>query len=375
MNELTELYALFLILYLFECLAWVPRRTVGFFKFLGRWRGRLAFRPNASWSVSVVFGKPWPPLSPPWLAEPLPFAMDPSGITLIESDKRRITWEDLAPVSARGHRVESGELLLATVASRAGAAALAGTLEETRTSPVKKRETGLRKFLDARFDLDAPLGRRKEFQSSVRALRVCSNALWLALFGGLGVAVGANNMLVLLASAALSLLLWPLNSIVFYFTVRNLAKTWLPRAHGPDLPKRLVAMLSPISGVRAVDMLAREVWANLDPLTVATVLLSPKDLPAFARPLLVAMRAREHDDLAWWRGETRQRMERMLAKKGVDLATLLAPPRREGDHVETYCPSCLAQYESGRKAGEPCPNETCLDIPLQSFSQDAVRTE
>jgi hypothetical protein len=299
----------------------------------------------------------------------LPFAIDPNGITLIESDRRRITWEDLEPVSARGYRVEQGDLLLATAATRKGAAALAETLEKLRTSPAKKREAGLRKFLDARFDLEAPLDRQKEFHKSVRALRVCSNALWFGLFGGLGLAVFTHSMLVLLVAAALSLLLWPLNSVVFHFTARRLARTWLPRAQGPDLAKRLVAMLSPISGVRAVDMLAREVWANLDPMTVAAALLSPQDLATFARPLLVAVQAREGDDLAWWREETRQRMDRLLCKKNVDMAALSSPPRREGDLVETYCPSCLAQYESGRKAGEPCPNETCQDIPLRAFDE------
>ena len=367
MSELAELYLLFLVLYLLECLVWVPRRAVGFFAFAGRWRGRKAFRPNASWSVSVVFGKPWPPLSPAWLAEPLAFAIDPQGITLIEADKRRLTWEELEPVTVRGNRLESGDLLLATLASRKGATLLAETLEKTRTSPAKKREAGLRKFLDVRFDLNTPVARQKEFQASVRVLRVFSNALWLALFGGLGVAMFTNSTLTLLAAAALSLLLWPMNSVIFYLTVRKLTTTWLPRAQAPDFSKRLVAMLSPISGVRGVDMLAREVWANLDPMTVAAALLSPQDLPRFARPLVVAMQAREDDDLAWWRAETRQRMERVLVQKNIDVAAMLAAPVREGDHVQTYCPSCLAQYESGRKAGEPCPNESCPDIPLCAF--------
>jgi hypothetical protein len=365
LSELAELYVLFLVLYLFECLAWVPRRTVGFFALLGRWRGRAAFRPNAGWSVSVVFGKPWPPLSPPWLAEPLPMAIDPSGITLIESDGRRLAWEELGRVSARGHRVECGERLLATLASRVGASALAETLEKARTLQAKKRENHLRKFLDARFDADAPLDRVKAFRSSVRALRVCSNALWLSLFGGLGVAVFTHSTLVLLAAAALSLLLWPVNSVVFFLTLRKLP--WLPHEHRPELSKRLVALLSPISGVRGVDMLAREVWANLDPMTVATALLSPGDLPRFARPFLVAMHMRENDDLAWWHAESRQRLERVLARKDVDLEAMLAPPARESERAETYCPSCLAQFEAGRRAGELCPNEGCSDVPLRAF--------
>jgi hypothetical protein len=372
LSELAELYLLFLVLYLFECLAWVPRRAVGFFAFAGRWRGRLALRPNASWSIAVVIGKPWPPLSPPWLAEPLPFALDAEGITLIESDMRRLAWEELQPVSARGNRVEGGDVLLATLASRKGASTLAAALEKTRTSPAKKREAGLRRFLDARFDLDAPLVRQKEFQASVRVLRVCSNALWLALFGGLGVAVFTRSMLVLLGAAVLSLLLWPVNSFVFHFTVRKLATTWLPRAQGPDIPKRLVAMLSPISGVRCVDMLAREVWANVDPMAVAAALLSAQELQKFARPFLVAMQAHDGDALTWWRAEIRQRIERVLAQKNINVAAMLAPPAREGDHVETYCPSCLSQYESGRKAGEPCPNESCPDIPLRAFDENGA---
>ncbi len=365
MSELTELYVLFVVLYLFECLAWVPRRTVGFFA-LGRiWRGRSAFRPNAGWSTSVVFGMPWPPLSPPWLAEPLPVAINPSGIALIESDGRRLAWEELGRVSAHGHRVESGELSLATMASRKGASALAEALEKARTLHPKQRETHLRKLLDARFDVAAPLDRLKEFRANVRVLRVCSNALWLSLFGGLGVAVFTRSTLVLLAAAAASLLLWPVSSVVFFLTLRK--SSWLAREHRPDLSKRLVALLSPISGVRGVDMLAREVWANLDPMTVAAALLSSDALPRFARPFLVAMRARENDRLSWWHAETRQRMERVLAHRNVDLEALLAPPARESTRATAYCPSCLAQFETGKGPGESCPNESCSDVPLRAF--------
>jgi hypothetical protein len=170
--------------------------------------------------------------------------------------------------------VESGELLLATLASRTGAAVLAEALEKARTFP---RRSARQAAQIPRCPLRpgrAP-GPAARIPVERSRLRVCSNALWLSLFGGLGVAVFTGSMLVLLAPPALSLLLWPMNSVVFYLTVRKLA-WWLPRAHGPDLSKRLVAMLSPISGVRGVDMLAREVWANLDPMTVAAALLSPR---------------------------------------------------------------------------------------------------
>jgi hypothetical protein len=69
----------------------------------------------------------------------------------------------------------------------------------------------------------------------------------------------------------------------------------------------------------------------------------------------------------------RQRMEQLLAHADIDVAALLAPPPREGKHVATYCPACLAQYEPGRAAGEPCPNEGCPRIPLRAFDDDGPR--
>jgi hypothetical protein len=367
-SELAELYLIFVVLYLFECLAWVPRRAVGFFGLLGRRRARVAFRPNVGWSSSVVVGQPWPPLAPPWFGEPLPFALDPQGITLTEADGGRLAWEALAPIVARDSRVESGEQLSCKLASRHVAKRVAEALEKIRVASPKKRAGELGRFLDARFDVAAARARWQAFARSVRPLRVLSNALWLALFGGLGVAVGTQNMLYLLAAAALTLLLWPVNAFVFTRTLRKQA--WLAKADGPDLSKRLVTVLSPLSAVRAVDVIARELWANLEPLAVATVLLGPRELSSFARPLLVAAEAREGDPLSWWHAELRLRMLHVLAEREIRVEALLAPPIREGTHVTRYCPACLAQYEGGAGSDGTCPNDTCHDIPLRAFASE-----
>jgi hypothetical protein len=122
--------------------------------------------------------------------------------------------------------------------------------------------------------------------------------------------------------------------------------------------------------VRAADALARETWANLDPVTVAAALLSPPALQDFARPRWAAMQPCQDDELAWWHAEIRQRTEQALERRGVDVAALLAPPPREGKHVATYCPACRSQYEPGRAAGEPCPNDACPRIPLRAFDDD-----
>jgi hypothetical protein len=285
-----------------------------------------------------------------------------------EGAGRRLAWEDLAPIVACDARIESGELLSCKLGSRHAAARLAEALEKIRLAPTKKREGELRRFLDARFDVAAASARREAFARSVRVLRVLSNALWLALFGGLGVAVVTQNMLYLLAAAALTLILWPVNAFVFSRTLRK--QTWLPKGQGPELSTRLVTVLSPLSAVRAVDVIARELWANRDPLVVAAVLLKPAELSSFARPLLVAVESRDGEPLAWWRAELRLRMGRVLAERKISVEELLMPPVREGSHVATYCPACLAQYEPGAGALGNCPNDTCHDIPLRAFASD-----
>jgi hypothetical protein len=364
LTDLGELYLVFLVLYLFECLAWVPRRSVGFYTWAGRWRARAAFRPSPGWSLSVVIGKPWPPLAPPWFAEPLPFALDPTGITLVETDQRHIDWDALGPVLARGHRIEADELCLST-GSRNTAAALAAMLENVRASAAGKREAELRKFLDRRYDIELPAVRQQQFAKTVRVVRVLSNALWLSLFGGLGVAVLSRSMAHLLAVAVLSLVLWPANSVAFALYLRKLG--WLPAGDKPDRSKRWVAFLSPISGVRAVDMVAREAWADLEPLAVAAALLAPADLSTFARPLLVATAPHANDVLAWWRAESRRQIERVLKKKTIQVADILAEPPRESARVQTYCPACLAQFADTPEHLQYCPNQRCVEVQLRRF--------
>jgi hypothetical protein len=367
-SELAELYALFLALYLFECVAFVPRGTVGFFALVGRWRAHAAFRPNPSWSFSAVLGKPWPPLTPPWLAQALPFAVDPSGITATGANQRRLAWEELDPFVARAARVESGQRLSYQLASRRAAASLAAMLERIRAASPAQRQAEIRGLLDASFDVDGATTGWRAFARSVLPLRVLSNALWLSLFVGMGLAVLAQDTSFLLVAAVLTLLLWPIQAVVFARTLRK--QTWLARAHWPDLGKRLVAMVSPLSAVRAVDMLARELWANLDPVAVAAVLLAPRDLAALARPRLVAVQPRDADSLGWWRAQVRAQIELVLRRRNLSVDDLLAPPRREGPPAALYCPACLAQYQSAASSDGCCPNQSCHDIRLRAFVAD-----
>jgi hypothetical protein len=241
-------------------------------------------------------------------------------------------------------------------------------LEKVRSLPAPKREAALRMVFDHRYDTAVPVARRQQFARAVRVVRILSNALWLSLFGGLGVAVLSRNMFGLLVAAALTLLLWPANSIALALCLRRL--DWLAAGRRPDASKRWVAFLSPISGVRAADLIARETWADVEPLTVAAALLSTKDLATFARPLLVATEPRSDDALAWWRAENRTRIERILDGKSLRVVDLLAEPARESTHAQRYCPACLAQFSDTSEDLKYCSGERCVEVPLRRFSTE-----
>jgi hypothetical protein len=371
LNELAELYAILVALYAFECCTWVTRRTVGVMAMTGRWWLRRAWRPNPSWSVSLVLGTPWPPLTPPLITEPLPFALGPDGITLWETGGAFVPWDRAGPFRAKGVRLEGAGDGWVTMATRRGAVALAVALESLRQLPGQRRPSAIEKFLDSRFDVAAAGERLRQFQREVRSLRVCANLLWVSVFVGLAAVVAVRAAVLLLPLAVLVFGFSVLNAVVLSRTLRRL--TWLQGALAPDRSKRLAAFLSPISGVRATDLIARELVGDLEPLAVAAALVAPGALAAFARPQLAALRLQQRtpapggeSDQVWWRQQIGKRIERILREKDLDPQTLLSPPARESNQVEAWCPSCLAQYDSGRN-GDLCPS--CESIPLQPYNK------
>ncbi|HEX7596683.1 MAG TPA: hypothetical protein VF518_00620 [Polyangia bacterium] len=369
MSELAELYAIFLALYAFECCTWVPRRSVGVMAMTGRWWLRRAWRPNPGWRVSLVLGTPWPPLTPPFVTEPLPFALGPDGITLWEADGAFVPWGAAGPFRAEGARLEGAGSATITMATRRGAAALAAALEELRQLPAKKRTAAILQLLDSRFDSAEAGDRIAQFKRDVRFLRVCSNLLWVSVFGGLAAVVAVQAAILLLPLAVLVFGFSVLNAVAFARTLRRLS--WLQGKLAPDQSKRLVVYLSPISSVRAADLMARELLGDLDPLAAAGALATPSMLAAFVRPQFAALRLQRRTpapggeaDHDWWRDQVGQRIERMCRQRGLE--ALLAPPPRESKEVEVYCPSCLAQFGLNR-TGDLCPSDGCAEIPLQPY--------
>jgi hypothetical protein len=370
LTELAELYALFAVIYLAECAAWVPRRTIGLLAPLRRWRARRTFTPNAGWTRGAVLGGPLPPLAPPLVAEPLPFLLGPQGFL---GPDGFVPWGEVGRVVADGHRLWIDDQVVATLATRRGAAALAEALVGLGKRSAAERAARLGKLLDARFDAEVPRQRLDVFRREARLLRVMTNLLWATLFLGLPVLIWLPVPLMFVGLGVAVLLAWATAAVVFERTLRR--SQGLPRPLWPDLTKRVVAVSSPLATVRSTDLLARELVGDLDPLAAAAPLLRPQDLGKLARPRLVDLLHREDPELPdearaaaqWSRDQHLARVRKLLRAHDVDADALLAPPRRDRQDLVAWCPGCLAQYEAAAAREGQCLNDACRGIELVVF--------
>ncbi len=248
-------------------------------------------------------------------------------------------------------------------------------MESIRRLGAQKRAGAIERLLDERHDVDAVKARLTTALRELRGLRITANLLWVALFGGLAGVVVAGGVWLLVPLALVVFTFWAAHALMLRRAWRRL--TCLPPELAPDTGKRLVALLSPLAGVRAVDLVMRELLGDLDPMAAAAALVAPPRLATFARPWLATLTVQRRvsppgaqDDLAWWRQQALRRVERVLRTAGVDPQALLAPPARDGDQVQSWCPHCLAQF--ARPAGDLCPGETCPSIVLQGFGAASV---
>lgn len=379
MTELGQLALVFTALYLFECVAWVPRRALFFVPLLGRVRARAVVRPNPGWTVGAALAVPWPPLSPAFVAEPLPVGFGPGGVWLEDDAGPRafLPWPALGPVMAAGERVRAGGAILCVCASKRGAAALADALERARTADGHARAAALASFLDERLRADDLGPRQADFARGTRALRIALSGLWLALFGGLALLLVSRALGLVLPVAGLVGCGWLIGVLAWRRALRRC--TWLRPAHWPDRTRRVVAVASPLSLLRACDLLARELYGDRDPVAVAACLADRATLARLARARLAALVHPANPsapvaaadvppaELAWYRETCAERLENLLATRSLARDELLAIPPRQHDGSVAYCPACHARYPESLAASARCERAACAGVALVRY--------
>jgi hypothetical protein len=379
-SDLAALYIILVLIYAFECAAFVPRRAVGVARRFGRWTVQRALAPSAAWRSGFVLGEPWPPLSSALVAEPLPLVAGPDGISV--EDGEFVPWEKVAQVAAEERRLVINGRTAAPLSTRLGARALAEAFDGLAALPRHERERRLKRWLDARFDDGAIETRLPVMARETRPARIAANVLWAAVFLGLPVLLWTPLAKMFLAVGAVAAAGWIAAAVLFEVALRRSRS--LDRGLRPDLAKRIAAIASPMTTIRACDHFARELAGDLDPLAVAAPLVAAAELGVVGRARLVDLKFRPpgtdvppagQADLAWWKREMLTRIGRTLRAHDVDPDELLAEPARDGADVVGWCPICRQQYRGGAdEAPRACANPACDDAELLAFVQPGSAT-
>ena len=382
MEYLRELFAAVLILYLVECLLITGRDALIFSsRGSGNFRIKCAGDLPGSLERGVLLAAPLPPLGTMFVTQFWPLAFSPEGLSTcrvqryaeVETISVRpefIPFDDVGDVVAEGDRISVNGKRVVRTGNQAIARGLADLIDNIARLPQAQRAAAVQQAVTESMDTQrvADIYARLEKHGSI--LRVACNALFLFIFVMFPLVVcwqGLSNtwpeILIMLFG------LW-FGVVVAYYRAH--------RAVCPELASErrshaFVIALTPMSAVRAFDVLTKERLAGAHPLAVARILCSKEVFQEFARDVwrdlvhfpraFEAGVASEADAVTAWNRELlRQGCEDLLREVGLEPADLLAPPNPEDDRTVGYCLRCRSQYVH---ANGECPH--CPGVVIQPF--------
>jgi hypothetical protein len=378
MSELQILFVVLVVLYLIQCVAWVPQDSTAFRATLfSGWKlepegFRLAARLRA------VPGNPLPPFHGVAVCPPQLVSVSPLGMLTGGTGAQAFQpFDGMREIRAAGKHLRIAGAPLLTAGSPGEAARLAAWLEKIHALAEKKRAAAIEKHLAAEFDFERASQRFAEFRARTRLLQWTSTALFSFLFLFVPLIVDAVGLA----------RVWPELAAALVVLVAAIA--WdFRRAHRKLHPQEgearwtamLTIILSPVAAIRPKDVLFRDLFAGFHPLAVARVLCAPEEfrrvaarmLREFTFPIPGSQLAGDEPAArcdAWFRERQTAALRRFLAESGAKPEELLAPPARSGPQSASYCPRCCQQYAVLLGA---CPD--CGGIALEPLPENEATT-
>ncbi|HEV2210719.1 MAG TPA: hypothetical protein VG167_18245 [Verrucomicrobiae bacterium] len=384
MTELELLFLVLALLYLWDCACWLRRGSAGIRTWLGyRWQvvhpGTLLGNARGGF----ILAAPLPPLGSVFITHQLPVSLSPEAVLAFVPSSlnpgwrppqtgKCIGWDQMLRVEARGAGVHvNGEPLL-KAATPGLAAHLADTLRTLKELPLARRQAALQKLLHESLQSRLVAQRWQEFKLAATPLRLLTNGLFLYLFIAVPLSIGHFGL-----SGS-----WPvLLAVLVAFTVtiavafRRLHRVFFPEAEEERFTHFLIVLLSPVSAVRALDLLSRPLLERFHPLAVAQNFCQPRQFRAFAAALLRELRhpglptspagePRAAEAEASWRKLCLSEVESFLGENGIAPEELMRPPLLTEPGCVSYCPRCLAQFTSPTGVCQDCGGVALLRISL-----------
>ena len=382
MNELELLFLVLACLYGWECLCWLKRGSVGFITWLGlHWRavqpGSLAGNQHGSF----IFAPPLPPLGYLLTGNQFPISLSSEGVLGFVASNVNPGWrpqqtgrffrfDEIKNIEAKGKKLLiNGELLL-----KAGSPALAlyvgRSAKPLASAPLPQRAATIEKIFRESFDTKAVKKRWYEFKKLTAVMRWLVNVLFGYLFVLAPWVVthfGLKHTWIRLLIGLFALT----TAVAFLF--RRAHKTFYPEAEEERFTHFLTIWLSPVTSIRALDILSRHLLETFHPLAIARVFCSPEQFRELAGktlrdvhfpalpvcpPTQPGAAATEQES----RTLLRKTMEVFLRQGKIDPGELIGPPKRLDETCRAYCPRCQGQFTN---IDAVCSD--CGGLPLKAF--------
>lgn len=387
MTDLELLFLVLAVLYLWECAWWVRRGAVGFQTWLGkRWRighpSTLLGNPGGGFMLA----NPLPPLGTLLLGYQLPVSISSKGVLAFVASSVNpgwrppqtgnwFPWDKIQAVRVSGKKVLINGQQFLKAASPGLALHLKQHLETFLKASAPQRDELLRRLTSDSLDIKTVGNRWTQFQEKTFRLRALTNLLLLYLFLAAPLMIHWFSLERAWLPLLVGLLVCTCSAAILF---RRVHKDFYPKCEDERFTHFILVLLSPVSAIRACDMLSRPLFETFHPLALAKVFCPDAGFRAFAQSIVRELRnpglplcpstdaaavQTEQQSRALLEGE----ITKFLQRAGIAADELVRPPTPTDESCRAYCPRCQAQFTTTAGVCEDCGGLT-----LVAFKKEAA---
>jgi hypothetical protein len=374
MSDLQTLLLVVVVLYITQCVEWIPEGCVVFREPVRRtWKLISAKTGFALMGRRPIWTHPLPPLGGVAACQPLPLRVSPGrimGPAAPSLSRTRIRGEpeggprfdEIKRIEAAGNSVRIDGVAFVRASCDAQAQHLASFLSSLHRLKEKDRGAAIDAEWTAMLNVEEVAERLRTYRELSAKLMVSCNLLFAFLFALAPLAIwefGLARTWKLLAAVLLVFL----GLIARQFTRAH--RKLFPAAGDTPWPTIVSVLLSPLAAIRARDALVRDLFCAFHPLAVTRALCDEavfrssaakalREASFFGAPPDAAKDTPLWREEEWCRGKEQAALRKFIAKAGEDPEKLLAPPARESETCQSYCPRCCAQFALTTGTCEEC---------------------
>lgn len=368
----TELILLVIaVIYLWECLLWLPAEAVAFTTAFGRLKLALhpTFLRRIDSHAALISIFPW---SRSIVASEWPVPVSRDGLCILNGSKAGtfIPFGELKTVEADQRYIRINRTRT-KCASAEVALHFTNLLTTLRELPIDERDAAIDEAVQSSFSPEGVASRIEQVDRSVSALRLASLLLfiWVFIHGPILYYTTESQTGTLTRYLAVSGLFWLSGVVLFAIAQRRL----LSSPSTEQFSRVATLCVSPAGVMRAANTITSDAFSQFTPAAVAAAVMPSTAFRSFISQRLRQLAHPSASDFPDASPEFRSTQNSfdarqlaalsvMLKEQSIEIDELLCAPAPDFD-ARTWCPRCLNQYtlESG-----DCPD--CLDVPLQKFN-------